>query len=306
MKKISITLLVIIGLISCQSRPSTSSSYPLRLAVTSATHVGFLKELGELNRIVAVCNKSLIYTPLADSVIDLGDATSPNLEALVLAHVDAVLVCSYAGSQLEQQLSRLHIRAIPIDEWKETTPLERAAWIKKLAHELGCDAKGDSIYQSVADHYNFLLSSYSKAALSPTLVMSGCNYRGTWYVPSGKSYMGQLIRDAGYTYPYYDDPRTGSIPLTLETCILQFRDADIWIGSEARSLSELRAIDEKHTWFNAYKTAHVYNWLRQSTPQGANNFWERGVIHPEEILEDLIHIRLQQTDSLHYAQILGE
>lgn len=317
MRKTCIILFLSIGLVSCHFRSSSDvPAYPQRLAVTSATHIGFLSELGALDRVVAVCNKQLIYTPLPDSIIDLGDAMSPNLESLVLAHVDAVLVCSYAGSRLEQQLSRLGIRSIPIDEWKEPTPLGRSAWIKILGRELGCEAKADSIYLSVAERYDQLVagtagvlphapSSNASSISGTTLhIMTGSNYRGTWYVPSGQSYMGKLFQDAGYAYPYYDDARTGSIPLTLETCILQFRDADIWVGSEARTLNELRSTDDKHTWFKAYQTGQIYNWLGQSTPQGANNFWERGVVHPEEILEDLIRIRLHQTDSLHFAKKL--
>lgn len=306
-----LTITLCLLLVSCQApRQTGSAATPQRLAVTSATHIGFLSELGELGRVVAVCNKPQIYTPLPDSVIDLGDATAPNLEALLLAKVDAVLVCSYPGSQFEQQLSRLGIRAIAIDEWKEPTPLGRTAWIKTLGSELGCEAKADSIYEAVATNYNNRVSAQhavnnrEASNTQSTTIMTGSNYRGTWYVPSGNSYMGQLLRDAGYAYPYYDDPRTGSVPLTLEACILQFRDADIWVGSEARTRTQLRTLDEKHTWFRAYQTGQVYNWLRQSTAAGANNFWERGVVHPEEILEDLIHIRQGQNDSLHFAQQL--
>lgn len=305
MRHLGVLLLISIGLLCCrptavhQESCVTHCESTLRLAVTSATHIGFLSELDELDCVVAVCNKQQIYTPLPDSVMDLGDATSPNLEALVLAHVDAVLVCSYAGSQLESQLARLGIRAIPINEWQETTPLARTAWIKQLGRELGCEAKADSIYRAIETRYCHLVQ--TQASVVPTRIMTGSNYRGTWYVPSGQSFMGQLFHDAGFVYPYDNDTRSGSIPLTLEACLLQFREADVWVGSDARTLSELRAMDDKHTWFRAYQTNHVYNWLRQSTSTGANNFWERGVVHPEEILEDLIHIRLHQDDSLHYA-----
>lgn len=274
------------------------SSMVTRLAVTSATHIGFLAELGQLDKVVAVTNKSLIYTPLPDSVIDLGDALSPNLELLLQADVDLVLVCSYAGSQLEAQLDRLGIRYLAIGEWKEATPLQRTEWIRTFGDLLGCRDKADSIYAAVEKRYHELSDSAEHPA---TTIMTGMNFRGTWYVPSGNTFMGHIFRDAGASYPFYDDQRPMSIPLTTEDCLITFRDADVWVGSEAQSLHDLADIDDKHTWFCAYQNKRVYNWLKQSTPTGGNNFWERGAVHPDEILEDLIHILSYSSDSLHFA-----
>ena len=71
------------------------------------------------------------------------------------------------------------------------------------------------------------------------------------------------------------------------------------------SLNELAEMDEKHTWFKAYRNNRVYNWRKQMKPSGANNFWERGVVHPEEMLEDVIHMLNNAPDStLHFANRL--
>ena len=135
--------------------------------------------------------------------------------------------------------------------------------------------------------------------------MSGNNFRGTWYVPSGKNYLAYLFKDAGAVYPFYEDERETSIPLTVEETIHYFHDADVWVGAGGNSLEELARIDEKHTWFKAYKNGRVYNWRKQRLPNGANNFWERGVVHPEEMLEDVIHILNNAPDStLHFAERL--
>ena len=135
--------------------------------------------------------------------------------------------------------------------------------------------------------------------------MSGNNFRGTWYVPSGKNYLAYLFRDANASYPFYDDTRETSIPLTIEETIHYFHDADVWVGAGGNSLAELAQMDEKHTWFKAYQNGRVYNWRKQRLPSGANNFWERGVVHPEEMLEDVIHILNNAPDStLHFANRL--
>ena len=147
----------------------------------------------------------------------------------------------------------------------------------------------------------------SAAVLQPEgrSIMSGNNFRGTWYVPSGKNYLAYLFKDAGAQYPFYDDDRATSIPLTIEEPIHYFHDADVWVGAGGNSLAELAQMDEKHTWFRAYQTGRVYNWRKQRLPGGANNFWERGVVHPEEMLEDVINILNNAPDSvLHFANRL--
>ena len=132
--------------------------------------------------------------------------------------------------------------------------------------------------------------------------MSGNNFRGTWYVPSGKNYLAYLFKDAGADYPFYEDERETSIPLTIEETIRYFHEADVWVGANGNTLAELAEMDKKHTWFKAYQDGRVYNWRKQTKPSGANNFWERGVVHPEEMLEDVIHMLNNAPDSLlHFA-----
>ena len=139
----------------------------------------------------------------------------------------------------------------------------------------------------------------------PVSIMSGNNFRGTWYIPSGKNYLAYLFKDAGAAYPFYDNDRETSIPLTVEDCLHYFGDADVWVGAGGNSMAELAQMDEKHTWFKAYQNGRVYNWRKQQLPGGANNFWERGVVHPEEMLEDVIHILNNAPDSmLHFANSL--
>ena len=102
--------------------------------------------------------------------------------------------------------------------------------------------------------------------------------------------MGRLFADAGAEYRYSKDMRSESIPLTTELVLREFGNADVWVGCSARSLDELAQIDSKHKWIKAYQNGRVYNFWRRTTATGGNDFWERGVVHPEEILEDLIHV----------------
>lgn len=42
------------------------------------------------------------------------------------------------------------------------------------------------------------------------------------------------------------------------------------------------------------------------TPSGANDFWERGVVHPDEVLGDIIRMVQGDTTGLVYAAPLND
>ena len=271
-----------------------------RIGTMSTVQVGFLYAIDAMNSLVAVCNPELIYTPLKGDEIDLGDSMKPSAERALQAGLDMLLAVNYGQyDNLEAvRLEKLGIPLIYINEWQESSPLARAEWIRVIGALTGRLHQADSVFHEVETKYNGLITKSQE----PIAIMSGNNFRGTWYVPSGKNYLAYLFKDAGAAYPFYDDERETSIPLTIEETLRYFHDADVWVGANGNSLAELAELDEKHTWFKAYQEGRVYNWRKQTKGGGPNNFWERGVVHPEEMLEDVIHILNNAPDSLlHFA-----
>ena len=271
-----------------------------RIGTMSTVQVGFLYAIDAMNSLFAVCNPELIYTPLKCDEIDLGDSMKPSAERALQAGLDMLLAVNYGQyDNLEAvRLEKLGIPLIYINEWQESSPLARAEWIRVIGALTGRLHQADSVFHEVETKYNGLITKSQE----PIAIMSGNNFRGTWYVPSGKNYLAYLFKDAGAAYPFYDDERETSIPLTIEETLRYFHDADVWVGANGNSLAELAELDEKHTWFKAYQEGRVYNWRKQTKAGGPNNFWERGVVHPEEMLEDVIHILNNAPDSLlHFA-----
>jgi len=278
-----------------------------RLGTMSTVQVGFLDAIDALDCLAAVCNPELIYTPVKGDEIDLGDSMKPCAERVLQAGLDALLAVNYGQyDNLEAaRLEKLGVFTIYINEWQEHSPLARSEWIRVLGALTGRLHEADSIFNAVEQKYISLSAQRSVLCQTKRSIMSGNNFRGTWYVPSGKNYLAYLFNDAGAEYPFYDDERETSIPLTIEETLRYFHDADVWVGAGGNSLAELADLDEKHTWFKAYQEGRVYNWRKQRLPSGANNFWERGVVHPEEMLEDVIHMLNNAPDSLlHFASHL--
>ena len=286
-------------------RLSFSQSYE-RIVCTSATHMGFISELGMTDKVVGVCRPNRVYNLSEEDrkrITDIGDDMQPSMEKILLLNPDLVILYTYAqGDPIPAQVEALGIPILYCNEWTETTPLARAEWIRFFGAIFGCLNHADSIYESVRDAYEQLKVDSLK--FKGKNLMSGMSWRGTWYVPAGGTFMGNLFRDAGAQYKYEDNPSTSSIPLTMEQAIQDFAQADVWVGCEATSLKELEAIDKKHTWFNAFQTGQVYNFRRRALPSGANDFWETGTVHPERILQDLQHILEGDTTQLYYVEKL--
>ena len=279
-----------------------------RIVCTSATHLGFISELGMTEKVVGVCRPNRIYNLSENDrqrITDIGDDMQPSMEKILLLNPDLVILYTYAqGDPIPAQVEALGVPILYCNEWTETTPLARAEWIRLFGAIFGCQPKADSIYASVCDAYGRMRAMDDGPLAMGKSIMSGMSWRGTWYVPAGGTFMGNLFRDAGAQYKYETNPATSSIPLTMEQAIQDFAQADVWVGCEANSLKELETIDKKHTWFKAYQTKDVYNFRRRALPSGANDFWESATVHPERVLQDLQKVLEGDTTNLFYISPL--
>lgn len=267
-----------------------------RVAATACAHTAYIALLGQTETVAGVCSPDLLYdvtlrTAAQDGNIrNLGDALSMDVEQVIDLQPDLLLAEAYNSTDsYVGHLQRVGVPVVLTLEWMEGSLLARAEWLKFVAAFYDESARADSLFNAVADSYERLKAMASTVEERPT-IMSGGNFRGTWYMSSGTGYMGRLFADAGADYRYASDTTAGSLPLTIETVLTEFGDADIWVGSSAGTLRELAAMDGKHVLFKAYKEGRVYNFNHRTTPEGANDFWETGIVQPDRILADLIYI----------------
>ncbi|MGM9805171.1 MAG: ABC transporter substrate-binding protein [Candidatus Aphodosoma sp.] len=264
------------------------------VAISSCTHTEPLQLIGEIESVSAACSPELIYNRcLAEriasgEVISLGNAFSVNIERLLAVHPDIYIVASY--NQQDENANRLTNAGAPVvynNEWTETSLLGRAEWIKYIAAFFGKENLADSIFNTVEQNYTDTKKLTAAIADKPT-VMAGSNYKGTWYLPGGKSYMGQLFSDAGADYYYANDTTTSSLPLNFETVLHKFNDADVWLNAPVSSINELLSMDERHAFFRSAREGNVFAFTARTHPSGANDFWESAVSRPDIILKDMI------------------
>ena len=265
------------------------------IAISSSTHIEFLNLLGELSTIKGVCTPHLIYNDTIRSrysdgkIQSLGDAHNVNLEHLLHLHPDIYFAASY--NQQDEQAKRLQQSGVNLvfnNEWTETSLLARAEWLKFVAAFYDKEQLADSLFAEIERDYLAASAIAQSVDVRPT-VMAGGNFKGTWYMPSGSSYMGRLFADAGADYFYKTETSTSaSLALNFETVLSHFHDADIWLNAPTSTFDALFQMDSRHNLFRSAREGRVYAFCRLTLPDGANDFWESAVARPDLVLKDMI------------------
>lgn len=128
----------------------------------------------------------------------------------------------------------------------------------------------------------------ANAATRPSVLMD-TRYMGSWNMPGGKSFMANMLADAGANYPWADDESTSFMPLAFETVLDKAGDADVWLiryfDSNDMTYQSLEREYKPYSYFEAFKKRNIYGC--NTTYAG---FYEDLPIHPDYILKDFAAI----------------
>jgi iron complex transport system substrate-binding protein len=272
---------------------------PVKRVVTmSTTHVAMINALGAGTSIMGASGSRFIYDPVLRSRLDAGlireVGYEPGLDYEAIVDLDPDVVFIYGvESSVSAAAGKLGEMGVPVvycAEYLEDHPLGKAEWIRFFGLFYGLEDRALDFFRSVDSSYRNIALIASKAENRPR-VLTGLPWKDTWYVAGGQSFAARLIRDAGGTYLWEDDPSTEAIPLDLESVYSKAVEADIWINPGlARSLDELVRFDERFAGLPTVVNGSVYNNTARFSPGGGNDYWESGTIRPDLILADLLVI----------------
>ncbi len=268
------------------------------LVTASSTHYAFLDLLGELDKVIGLCEAKRVYNPTlrkgceTGRITDLGDPFRMNVERCLMLKPELVMVSGY--NQYDEHANRLQSAGVPVvynNEWMEPDLLGRAEWIRYIACFFDKEELADSLFIKTAERYEKLKMLGMAVKGEKPLVLSGDNFRGTWYQPGGRSFTARLFQDAGGRYVYSKDTTRGSLPLSFEQVYKDLGNADVWVGATGgATLGELQALDQRYALFKAFREGNVYAYTNRVTPQGGNDFWEGAVANPDSLLADFLFL----------------
>ncbi|MBA2613156.1 MAG: ABC transporter substrate-binding protein [Bacteroidetes bacterium] len=288
-----------------------------KIAALSSIYVNMFCELGLLDLVAAIDNvdyinnKDIISRCNSGQIKELSKGIELDLEQTIHLNPDIIFTFGMGDPKKDVNPKLLQTKipiAISLDH-KEETPLARAEWIKFFAVFVDKKDMADSIFKIVEKNYTELKAIAKKAESKPT-VFNDIKYSDSWYMPGGKSYVAQMLDDAGANYLWKNDTNYGSLPLSFEKVYVKAKEADFWINqSTLKTKKELLSFDSRYNEFKAFKTGALFNNTLHANNKGYSTYWETGMIYPDRILSDLIlifHPELKadiKNDMYYYEQL---
>lgn len=265
-----------------------------RAAIFTSSHCQLLEYLGEADRIRGVTDRQ--YIIILDiqrridqgRILNLGNSMSPDIERIIDAHCDAILLSPFENSGGYGKLEHLGVPIIEAADYMEPTSLGRAEWMKFYGLLFGCEAKADSLFKVVDRNYQHLRRQAARLPKGRS-VLTERKTGSTWYTPGGQSTIATIIRDANGGYAFSDDEHSGSLALSFEQIIDKAGNSDVWAfkvsGPKPMTRADLLAEFHGYDALKAFRTGEIYECCSSVVPYFEEVSWR-----PDYLLRDMIQM----------------
>lgn len=287
----------------------------MKVATLSASFVGLINRLDEVNKITAVDNCSFLFNPILNEnfhsgrVLELAKNATLNIEMAVQSGVQVIFMNPGGDKRKDLDKRLLEAGVIPVlcGDYFEDHPLGRAEWIKAMAVFFDKEKSAEQLYTQTEKAYLAIKESVDTCKVRPT-VLTEIKTGDTWFVAGGKSFIGILLQDAGATYCWKENGKREVSAMNMEQVIGKALNCDYWINLHlCNSKEDLLKMDERYGEFAAFKAGKLYNNTAMLRASGGNPYWEEGLCNPDELLSDLVaifHPAILPSYSLKYYKAL--
>lgn len=265
-----------------------------RSVVFTSVHCALISELHAEQQVAGVADLKYIKVPFVQQgvqqrrLIDCGDGMSPVIEKIIDAQADAILLSPFENAGGYGRLEDIDIPIIECAEYMEPTPLARAEWMRFYGMLYGQEQRADSLFQEVEQRYHEQQQLASQAGGRPSVVldkMAG----SVWYVPGGRSTIGQMLSDAQCDYPWADNSDGGSLQLSFEAVLERAGHCQYWIlrydSRDTLTMNALLSERDGYRMMQAVADNQVY-----ACNVSTSMFYEETPFRPDLLLQDFIHI----------------
>ncbi|WP_339837768.1 ABC transporter substrate-binding protein [uncultured Maribacter sp.] len=267
------------------------------VVVTSTTHIPALEELGVLNKLIGFPDTKYISSKNARTLIDegkikeLGINENLNTEAVLALQPDVIFGFAInGGNSIYETIQRSNIPVVYNGDWVEETPLGKAEWIKFFAPFFNKSTEANTIFGEIEKSYLDAKELAATATIKPT-VLSGALYKDVWYLPGGKSWAANFLKDANAEYLWNNDPENGSLSLSWESVLDIGKQADYWIGpAQFSTYQEMESSSNHYKQFDAFQNKNIFTTANTLGETGGTLYYELAPQRPDLVLKDLIHI----------------
>ena len=282
-----------------------------RAAVFTTVHCALLTEFGLGDRIVGVADSKYIKIPYIHEqiakgrIVDCGNGLNPVVEKIMDIKPDVIMLSPFENSGGYGKTEEIGIPLIECAEYMETSPLGRAEWMRFYGLLFGVGEKADAMFHEVDSCYTALKQQATEAGDGRSVIVDKV-VGSVWYMPGGRSTIGQMIQDAGGRYPWANDEQSGSLALPFESVLERGGESDVWMlrysSDHEWDYRELLSGHQGYGQLRAFREKEVYGCNVEQS-----KFYEETPFHPNYLLNDFIqilHPDIIGTSSLRYYKKL--
>lgn len=243
----------------------------------------------------AVANKEILHIPAS---------SLPDMENILELKPDLVIITwhDYLQHTAYRKLQKAGITVLPLSDYLEPDPLQRASWLLFFGRLLRKDSLALSLYHSIVTRYKKIKQSalQDNSSSQRPMILAGFPYNGQWYLPGRQSYPFQIISDAGGQCLSPSSSASASVLTSPEWIFNHAESIDFWINlNEIETKTQMLSAEKRAGSIKAFRTGNLYNYLKRKRDH-ANDFFESGILYPDKILNDLYHIFHHHHDSVLY------
>ncbi len=268
-----------------------------RLVSLSTTHLAFLDVLGLVDRLVGFSSPDRVYTSSVRKAIEQNKiqevGLGSNLRIETILDLNPDLILTYGTGTFRDAHPKLLEAGLKVainGEYMETNPLGRAEWLKFVALFFNKGPEAEQIFSEMEKRYLRLCKLTESVRPRPT-VLTNTPFSGRWHVARGNSFAARFLSDAGADYIWKDLPGNGSMPMDIEMVYDRASEAEFWVNPGIwTSLEQAVQSAPRMADFRSVREKRLYNRNKRTGANGANDYWESGMIKPDVILADLIKI----------------
>lgn len=261
-----------------------------RTVLLSTTHASYLTVLGQLGVIAGMAEAERVREPAVRAVLDaggireVGGQAGLDREAVVALGPDAVFAYPFGRESLALP-GEASGPVVQVAEYLELHPLGRAEWLRFFGLLTGTERQADSLFAGIEQRYR---QQVVREQDGPR-VFFGSAWQGTWWVPSGRSHMATLLRDAGARPLFADSTGADNLAVDLERLLVEGRDADAWgmvvelPGDTGPAPSDLAMHDARLLDLPVFGEGTLF-----AANSAACDLFGRALLEPDVLLRDLV------------------
>jgi len=260
----------------------------------STIHCSSLKEVGAIGTIKGVCESQYIHVDeiqqgIKDgSITDVGMAGAPDIEKIIMLDPEVIFASPIMG-QTYGNLEKTKIPIIEAVDYTEPNPLGQAEWIRFYSLFTGTEHLADSLFNITVNNYNEIKQLVSGASDMLPTVLTDMKYMDSWNMPGGKSYISNMLADAGAKYIWSDNDSETFLPLAFESVLDKGGNADFWLikyySPNDMTYESLKKEYKPYSYFKAFKEQKIY-----ACNTFKSTYFVDLPIHPDWVLKDFAYI----------------